>query len=302
MLSFAVGLLIAGGAAAQQIVGTSSINASDVPPMPSPAPSASSPAASSSVTSSPSASSVSSGSLSSSLGQSYGDSSSAGYGSSSGYGYSSSAGYDSSSGYGYSSSGYGTPSYGADSSVYTPPPSTYDQSYYNTFTGGGYSTMDCGYGYAKGSDNKCSVQSWVGILFNIPLYFFFMTLLVLNATMGMLSNRYSPRVRRRSISRCMRHNRTPRRQSSCYNNYNSYDQSTVTKTMTDTMTVTMTETMTSVSTYTATVTQTQTKYGLLFSRSIIILRHWFSGRLLIPRRLPRHSSLYVIYIVTVWHL
>jgi hypothetical protein len=32
---------------------------------------------------------------------------------------------------------------------------------YSSFMNGGYSSMNCGYGYQKGSDNKCSQMSWV---------------------------------------------------------------------------------------------------------------------------------------------
>lgn len=60
----------------------------------------------------------------------------------------------------------GSPSYGAPPSQYTPPPSQsadpYKQMPYSSFTGGGYSQMDCGYGYKKGSDGKCSPESWWG--------------------------------------------------------------------------------------------------------------------------------------------
>jgi hypothetical protein len=60
----------------------------------------------------------------------------------------------------------GSPAYGAPPSQYTPPPSEssdpYKQMPYSSFTGGGYSQMDCGYGYKKGSDGKCSPESWWG--------------------------------------------------------------------------------------------------------------------------------------------
>jgi hypothetical protein len=59
----------------------------------------------------------------------------------------------------------GSPAYGAPPSQYTPPPSQssypYQQMPYSSFTGGGYSQMDCGYGYSKGSDGKCDPESWV---------------------------------------------------------------------------------------------------------------------------------------------
>lgn len=56
-----------------------------------------------------------------------------------------------------SSSGYVPPS------MYTQAPSTAsatDMSY-SSFTAGGYSSMNCGYGYAKAYDGSCQMQSWV---------------------------------------------------------------------------------------------------------------------------------------------
>ena len=62
----------------------------------------------------------------------------------------------------------GSPAYGSPPSQYTPPPSPpsessypYQQMPYSSFTNGGYSQMDCGYGYQKGSNGKCTPQSWV---------------------------------------------------------------------------------------------------------------------------------------------
>lgn len=59
----------------------------------------------------------------------------------------------------------GSPAYGAPPSQYTPPPAQPSDPYqmmpYSSFTGGGYSQMDCGYGYKKGSDGKCYPESWV---------------------------------------------------------------------------------------------------------------------------------------------
>ncbi|KAF9779049.1 hypothetical protein BJ322DRAFT_1113712 [Thelephora terrestris] len=75
---------------------------------------------------------------------------------------------------GYSGSGMssmlpmetGSPAYGAPPSQYTPPPSQSSypsqQMPYSSFTNGGYSQMDCGYGYQKGSDGMCSPESWWG--------------------------------------------------------------------------------------------------------------------------------------------
>lgn len=66
----------------------------------------------------------------------------------------------------------GTPPYAAPPSQYTPPPqytppaqsSGYDNMPYSSFVGGGYSQMDCGYGYKKGYDGKCTPESWVSSL------------------------------------------------------------------------------------------------------------------------------------------
>ena len=57
------------------------------------------------------------------------------------------------------------PSYGsaAPPSQYTPPPyyETSSAMPYSKFQGGGYKSMDCGYGYQKGSDGSCQKMSWV---------------------------------------------------------------------------------------------------------------------------------------------
>jgi hypothetical protein len=46
---------------------------------------------------------------------------------------------------------------------YTPPPQS-EAMPYESFMSGGYKSMDCGYGYVKGSDGSCmSTQSWVRI-------------------------------------------------------------------------------------------------------------------------------------------
>ena len=59
----------------------------------------------------------------------------------------------------------GSPAYGAPPSQYTPPPAQSSPSYepmpYSSFVNGGYSQMDCGYGYTKGYDGKCTPESWV---------------------------------------------------------------------------------------------------------------------------------------------
>jgi hypothetical protein len=58
----------------------------------------------------------------------------------------------------------GSPAYGAPPSQYTPPPAqsstVYEHLPYSSFVDGGYSQMDCGYGYKKGSDGKCTPEDW----------------------------------------------------------------------------------------------------------------------------------------------
>jgi hypothetical protein len=61
----------------------------------------------------------------------------------------------------YSSSGNQYGAYSAPPAQYTAPPQTQDMPY-SSFMAGGYSTMDCGYGYLKGYDGSCtSMKSWV---------------------------------------------------------------------------------------------------------------------------------------------
>lgn len=144
MTSFAIGLLLASGATAQQVIGTWMVTPSSS--------AASSSAASSSASGSSAYGSSAYGSSASSA------ASSAAYGSSSA---------SPASSYGGSSAQYtgsASPSYSANPSQYTAPPawsSSMGPSYYTQFTGGGYSSMNCGYGYSKGSDGKCQVESWV---------------------------------------------------------------------------------------------------------------------------------------------
>lgn len=73
-------------------------------------------------------------------------------------GYSSSPSYDQ-----YSSSAAAYNQYTAPPSQYTPPPQSSAMPY-ESFKSGGYKSMDCGYGYNKGSDGSCtSTESWVSI-------------------------------------------------------------------------------------------------------------------------------------------
>jgi hypothetical protein len=76
---------------------------------------------------------------------------------------------------GYAASGSAAPTAtggSAPPSAYTPPPSapqytpppyyeTATAMPYSSFMGGGYKSMDCGYGYQKGSDGSCQKMSWV---------------------------------------------------------------------------------------------------------------------------------------------
>jgi hypothetical protein len=59
-------------------------------------------------------------------------------------------------------SGYGPVS--APPSQVTQPPSQtdfYQQMPYSSFISGGYSSLNCGYGYYKSSDGSCQQQTWV---------------------------------------------------------------------------------------------------------------------------------------------
>lgn len=52
----------------------------------------------------------------------------------------------------------------APASQYTQPPATdggQSAMPYSSFMSGGYSSMNCGYGYSKGSDGSCKQMSWV---------------------------------------------------------------------------------------------------------------------------------------------
>lgn len=79
-------------------------------------------------------------------------------------GYDSAAASSSSSyqAYGAASTGYSASSTSAAAASYTTaPPSTSTDMSYSSFMSGGYSSMDCGYGYSKASDGSCTSQSWV---------------------------------------------------------------------------------------------------------------------------------------------
>lgn len=65
--------------------------------------------------------------------------------------------------YGSSSSSAAYNQYTSAPAQYTPPPQS-EAMPYESFMSGGYKSMDCGYGYTKGSDGSCmSTQSWVRI-------------------------------------------------------------------------------------------------------------------------------------------
>ena len=58
-------------------------------------------------------------------------------------------------------------SYAVPPSQYTSPPSSsmdiYQMMPYSSMTEGGYSSLDCGYGYSKSSDGSCQSMSWVSL-------------------------------------------------------------------------------------------------------------------------------------------
>ena len=47
--------------------------------------------------------------------------------------------------------------------------SFYDVMPYDSYMSGGYKSLDCGYGYYKGSDGSCQTESWVRVIFFIML-------------------------------------------------------------------------------------------------------------------------------------
>jgi len=52
--------------------------------------------------------------------------------------------------------------YAAPPSQVTQAPSDfYQQMPYDAFQSGGYKSLECGYGYYKGSDGSCMTESWV---------------------------------------------------------------------------------------------------------------------------------------------
>ena len=55
--------------------------------------------------------------------------------------------------------------YTAAASAVTAPPASsmdfYSMMPYSSFTAGGYSSLECGYGYQKSSDGSCNPMSWV---------------------------------------------------------------------------------------------------------------------------------------------
>ena len=77
-------------------------------------------------------------------------------------GYSASASPDQYGQYGGSSSAAYN-QYTSAPAQYTPPPHSSAMPY-ESFMSGGYKSMDCGYGYVKGSDGSCmSKESWVRV-------------------------------------------------------------------------------------------------------------------------------------------
>ena len=60
--------------------------------------------------------------------------------------------------------GAASSTYGGSVSQYTPPPSQssfYEVMPYESMTAGGYSSLECGYGYYKASNGYCMQESWV---------------------------------------------------------------------------------------------------------------------------------------------
>lgn len=59
---------------------------------------------------------------------------------------------------------YATSTSDASSAQYTTPPSSsydiYSMMPYSSMTAGGYSSLECGYGYSKAYDGSCQTQSW----------------------------------------------------------------------------------------------------------------------------------------------
>lgn len=51
--------------------------------------------------------------------------------------------------------------YAPPSQYTTPPLYTVTSMDYASFTAGGYSSMNCGYGYSKASDGSCQSETWV---------------------------------------------------------------------------------------------------------------------------------------------
>lgn len=87
--------------------------------------------------------------------------------SSNGYGYGYAAA-SSSNGYGYAAPAASSMAAASSSmmsappSSYTPPPQAqYTTMAYSSFQGGGYKSMDCGYGFTKAADGSCQQQQWV---------------------------------------------------------------------------------------------------------------------------------------------
>ena len=158
---------------------------------------------------------------------------------------------------GYYGSSSSSATSSADSSVYTQPPATdggASMMPYSSFMSGGYKSMNCGYGYTKGSDGSCQQMSWVSSKFFDAL---FRALIILCSTKPRAVTRRSSSTSeslidapyfRRVCSQTSSSGGCSGSDCGSYNNgYNNNcgGMSTVTKTMTDTMTVT--KTMTDVS-------------------------------------------------------
>ena len=138
---------------------------------------------------------------------------------------------------------------------------------YSSFMSGGYKSMNCGYGYTKGSDGSCQQMSWVSSKFFDAL---FRALMIRCSTKPRAVTRRSSSTSeslidaphfRRVCSQTSSSGGCSGSDCGSYNNgYNNNcgGMSTVTKTMTDTETATKTQTQHETDSVTQTVTQLST--------------------------------------------
>lgn len=156
----------------------------------------------------------------------------------------------------------GSPAYGAPPSQYTPPPAQssypYQEMPYSSFTHGGYSQMDCGYGYKKGSDGKCSPESWWGDNNSWGCY---QTTIIINKeyTQQYCPPPYTVTVTDKSIeTKILTVTYTQTLPTTVFSTLTMTDLKTDTLVLTDTKTLPVTLTSTSISVDPTTVTKTDT--------------------------------------------